>query len=96
MEEHRNPRRSRRLAYQRARLQQGLLMSVLLLGTVRGLPVAVVSSVVIVGVLILLAYCLAGVLFKAALTVLLCLCSQVVNIVCVLLLNVGVCNGQTI
>ena len=34
MEEHRNPRRSRRLAYQRARLQQGLLMSVILLGTV--------------------------------------------------------------
>lgn len=34
MEEHRNPRRSRRLAYQRARLQQGLLMSVILLGTI--------------------------------------------------------------
>ena len=34
LEEHRNPRRSRRLAYQRARLQQGLLMSVILLGTI--------------------------------------------------------------
>ena len=34
LEEHRNPRRSRRLAYQRPRLQQGLLMSVILLGTI--------------------------------------------------------------
>ena len=34
LEEHRNLRRSRRLAYQRARLQQGLLMSVILLGTI--------------------------------------------------------------